>query len=205
MSPERIYGFYLGLAAESVHASAERLIGMLADPFRLDAGSGEPWINSYRGVFEFFLRANHPTTLAYKEDGSGLHIPLFGAQLPDSEKREIERKQDAIMAFVDRYCRLEAFIGTELADALRPAEAQIRRLLENPTREEAGVFAAHRHTEQQVERDFTPMVCPLDISDLFKRHTAHRFGIWPEGSHALSGVPWLFRLRKHLAQSWYRR
>lgn len=205
MSPERIYGFYLGLAAESVHASAERLIGMLADPFRLDAGSGEPWINSYRGVFEFFLRANHPTTLAYKEDGNGLHIPLFGAQLPDSEKREIERKQDAIMAFVDRYCRLEAFIGTELADALRPAEAQIRRLLENPTREEAGVFAAHRHTEQQVERDFTPMVCPLDISDLFKRHTAHRFGIWPEGSHALSGVPWLFRLRKRLAQSWYRR
>lgn len=203
IAPQRIHGFYLGLASKSEHVSGERLIGMLADPFRSDVASGEPWINSYRGVIEFFLRANHPTTLGYKMDSRGLHVPVFGAQLSDSEKREIERKQDAIMAFVDRYCRLETLIGKDLADALRPAERHIRRLLEKPTREEAAVFVAHRHTEQQVERDFTPIVRSINITDLFKRSTPYRFGMWPEGSYALSAAPWLFRLRRHIAKGWY--
>lgn len=208
IAPERIHGFYLGLSSKSEHVSGERLVGMLADPFRSDLASGEPWIDSYRGVIEFFLRANHPTTLGYKMDSRGLYVPILGAQLSDSEKREIERKQDAIMAFVDRYCRLEPLIGKNLADALRPAEWHMRRLLEKPTCEEAAVFAGHSLSEQQVETDFTPIVRPINITDLFKRGMHYRFGIWPEGSYALSAVPWLFRLRRwprRVAGSVYRR
>jgi len=196
LAPERIHGFYLGLATENVHASGERLIGMLADPYRAEAASGDPWVNSYRGMFEFFLRANHPTTLRYEAEPGHLAAPVLGAALSDDEKREIERKQEAIMAFVERYCRIEALIGPGLADALQPADAQVRRLLERPTREEAAVFAAHRHTEQQVEQDFTQMVRPLGIADAFARSTSRRFGLWPEGSYVLSKASWLFRLRR---------
>lgn len=204
VSPERIHGFYLGLASECVHLSGERITGMLADPFRTDADVGEPWINSHKGMIEFFLRANHPTTVGYMRDDNDLFAPIFGAHLSESEIQEIERKQEAIMAFVNRYCRVESLIGAGLAEALRPAEMHMRRLLERPTRDEASVFLAHRHSEQQIEKEFTPIVCPPSLFEVFKSNEDYRFGMWPEGSHALSAVPWLFRLRRSLSQSRWR-
>jgi hypothetical protein len=169
---------------------------MLADPYCSDEAAGDTWVNSYRGMFEFFLRANHSTTLGYQTGVDGFAAPLFGAPVPDNEKNEIERKQEAIMAFVERYCRLEALIGRGLADALQLADKQLRSLLERPTRKEAAVFATYRHSEQQVEREFTQMVCIPRTVDVFARRTSKRFGIWAEGSFALSKVPSLFRLRQ---------
>jgi FMN phosphatase YigB (HAD superfamily) len=205
LDPERIHGFYLGLAAGSVHASGDRCVGMLADPYRAELVDGGQWVNAHRGMFEFFLRANHPTTVGYREDSDGRHVPRLGAPLSDSAKLEIQRKQDAIMAFVDRYCRLEALVGPALADALSPADTQMRRLLERPTKEEARVFFGGVHSEHQVERDVAQMVASPSVVDAFRRHTTKRFGLWPEASFALSAAPWLFRLRKLVAQIWHLR
>jgi hypothetical protein len=202
LDPERIHGFYLGLAVGSVHASGDRCVGMLADPNRAELTGSDQWVNAHRGMFEFFLRADHPTTVGYRVDGDGRHVPIFGAPLSDSTKLEIQRKQDAIMAFVDRFCRLEALVGPALADALSPADTQMRRLLERPTKEEARVFVAGRHSEHQVERDLAQMVRSPSIADAFRRHDTKRFGLWPEGSFALSAAPWLFKLRRFVVRIW---
>jgi len=111
-----IQGFYLGLAKSCVFSSGERIHGFLNDPF--NPASQKPWVNRYRGIFEFFLSADHPTVAGYIIDDKGQMGPLFNALVSDEERRSVEHRQAAVLSFANHYCALEKFLGDEFIEQL---------------------------------------------------------------------------------------
>jgi predicted HAD superfamily hydrolase len=194
--PERIHGLYIGLGEKPVFPNGERLKGFLFDPYRKDSNNTDNWINRYRGMLEYFLRADHPSVVGYVAGGSGDTGVLFGPSVAERERNDIRLKQEAIMRFVEKYCKIEQIVGPALANDLGHSEITLRRFLERPTFSEARVFVNGQHTEQQMESDFVPLVKLVRFLQLFGSRPKWGLGIWPEGSCALSGLLWFYRIRR---------
>jgi hypothetical protein len=150
-------------------------------------------------MVEFFLGADHPSVHSYIRNVDGSIGPSFLTPVDENDLRDVRFRQGAIVAYVDRYCAVSGLLKRRLVDRERFAIHKLREFLEKPSSEEARVFAAYQHTEQQVESDFVPMVKRLKIAEIVSRGATYRHGVWPEGSHALSRSLWLYRSRKWLS------
>lgn len=194
--PENIYGFFFCLSNQCVYSKGDRICGYLHNPF--DAQSPHSWANQYRAMFEFFLSADHPSVSHYEAQSDGKINPVFLDQT-NIDRSDVQRRQSAILAFTERYCSMERILGQELIEELDFSIEVLRNFLMAPSYEQARVFSHYQVSEQQVEGYFVPMVKRISFYDAFRRRGGRRWGMWVEGSHALSGLIWIYKLRKVLS------
>jgi len=191
--PENIYGFYLCLSNQCVYSKGDRICGYLNNPF--DTQNPHSWANQYRGMFEFFLSADHPSVSHYEAQSDGKISPVFLHQT-DDDRFDVQRRHLAILAFTERYCTMERILGQKLIEELDFSIEVLRNFLMYPSRKQAEIFSRYQVSEQQVEGYFVPMVKQITLYDALRIRGGRRWGMWAEGSHALSGLSGIYKLRK---------
>jgi len=88
MQESCIRGYYLGLSATTVDAYNGRKHGFLMDPAR-KSHKAENWVERNKSLFEYFLRADHPSTVAYEVGEGGVVAPVFGKDLGAGYRAEV--------------------------------------------------------------------------------------------------------------------
>ena len=197
-SVEHIHGYYLGVSKKCVYKTGDRVHGYIFDPFDREKEKAN-WLDSYRGIMEFFLSADHPSVNSYTRDRNGQVGPLFLNPVAENEIKDIRFRQEAILSFTDRYCAVSKLLQRCLHAQSSVAIRMLRNLFERPSLAEARVFEGCVITEQQVESDFVPLVRKLRYSEIFMKRSRNVHGMWAEGSHALTGSLWLYRARALLS------
>ena len=197
-SAVNVHGYYLGIAKTCVYRTGDRVHGFVLDPFE-PAKEYEGWLDRYRAVIEFFLSADHPSVHSYARGDDQRIGPQFIRSVTESELRDIQYQQAAIMAYATSYAAVSGFLGRALDFDDQIAINKLRDFLERPSRAQAEVFVKYSITEQQVESDFVPLVRKLRFTDRLRSRHYRIYGMWPEGSHALTGSLWFFNLRRSLA------
>ncbi len=190
----RINGYYLCLSRASHVSELDQMNGFLHHPER----SAEAcFYDSYRGVIEAALSADHATTVAFaRQDGKA--VPLFGRQPTDAEIERVRLQQDVVMRFVFLMLHTERVLGRRIRIDRDNAVQNLRRYLTAPSRMDAMAFSSREFFEGQVESRAQAITMQVGLGpDLLRRA---RLGLWPEGSVAASGLgmllPALRTLRK---------
>lgn len=194
-SPEiRINGYYLCLSRALRVSELDQLDGFLHHPERSDEAC---FYDSYRGVIEAALSADHATTVAFaRQDGKA--VPLFGRQPTGAEVERVRLQQDVVMRFVSLMLHTERVLGRRIRIDRDNAVQNLRRYLTVPSRIDAMAFSSRDFFEGQVESRAQAITTRVGLGlDLLRRA---RLGLWPEGSVAASGLgmllPALRTLRK---------
>jgi FMN phosphatase YigB (HAD superfamily) len=195
----RIHGFYLSVAPSCVFPTGERVHGYLSDPFLKE--KCDHWPNRHRAVLEHVLSADHAGVAGYEFDSEGRGKPVLGPAPSAAALTTVRRRQEAIMAFVERFCAMEQLVGPGLAGGLSKVEGAFRQFVERPSRAEAIVFKDENRSEQQVESHHVPLVRHLSFRQAVHRQGRNGWGLWPEGSFAISGLSWLQTSRRVLQQA----
>lgn len=189
-SADQIYGYYFGLFKQCVYPENNRVHGFACSPFFEE--NPNAWIKDYPSLIELFLAADHPSVHAYARN-NGKILPIFHKS--NNNSRRILDRQEAILAYTTRYCAISTLINRKLIDHSIFAISAFKNFLKTPSASQALVFFEDQHSEQQFESNFVPFIKFLNLKDTFYRNDG-RWGIWPEGSHAVCHRLWLYKTRK---------
>jgi hypothetical protein len=200
VSGDHLHGYYLSLSGSCVYSDGARVHGFMHSPFDPERRQND-WADRYRGMFEVFLEADHPSVLAYlppKEADGTVEIE-YGTATTAAALSAVEHRRQAVLAYVDAYVRLTQVIGRRLQDPSRLTVRCMFDMLTRPSAAQAAVFLSREHSEHQTETDFVPLVRSFQWHECWRSDARWRFGVWPEGSHALSGTLPVYRLRRRLS------
>lgn len=177
----RMNGYYLCLSRALRVSELDQLDGFLHNPVRSNEAC---FYNSYRGVIEAALSADHATTVSFVRR-SGKTVPLFGRQPTSKEIERTRRQQDVVMRFVSLMLHTELTLGRHIRIDNEIAVQNLRRYLTAPSRLDAMAFSSRDFFEGQVESRAQAITTRISFGlDLLHRS---RLGLWPEGSLAASG------------------
>jgi hypothetical protein len=194
---KHLHGYYISISKKCVYESGERIHGYLSDPFI--PLSSATWVDSYRGMIELFLGADHPSVLSFKPiEGSTEINPVFGRKPSLKQLELVGGRQNAILNFVDYLLKYEKFAQQRIFIYKEEAVTQLYRMLSSPSRDEVKSFSHDLVSEDQVERNFISVSKNISIADLVLNTSPNRWGCWLEGSLSLSGLLWLLKFKRHI-------
>ena len=187
---KEIHGYYLGVNENFAVKDGRLVNGYLCSAF--EPHKPDVWVRRYINLLEFFLPADHGSVIGFSwSKEAAAAVPMFDKE-PDARETALTAvRQSAVLKTLENMIRFKTATGIDLLEAPLLGVEYFRDFVERPPRDLAIAFLDDRHSEEQVRTRHVPIVRKITFGHLILRKRRHRFGIWKEGTFAISRKLWL--------------